>query len=38
VLWNDPALGIDWGLATDRAIVSPKDAALPTFADAFKFE
>jgi dTDP-4-dehydrorhamnose 3,5-epimerase len=28
LLWNDPALGINWGV-TD-AIISPKDVALPT--------
>ncbi|MDR2894936.1 MAG: dTDP-4-dehydrorhamnose 3,5-epimerase [Alistipes sp.] len=37
VLWCDPALGIDWGVAPDRAIVSAKDAALPTLAEAYKF-
>jgi dTDP-4-dehydrorhamnose 3,5-epimerase len=37
VLWNDPALGIDWGIDPAEAIVSDKDAALPLFADAFKF-
>ncbi|ALW84096.1 dTDP-4-dehydrorhamnose 3,5-epimerase [Hymenobacter sedentarius] len=29
--WNDPALGIEWGIAD--ALVSPKDAVLPTFAE-----
>ena len=29
--WNDPALGIDWGVAD--ALVSPKDALLPTLAE-----
>ena len=38
VLWCDPALGVDWGIGPDRAIVSAKDAALPGFADAFKFD
>ncbi len=38
VLWCDPALGIDWGIEPDEAIVSPKDAALPTFGGAFKFD
>lgn len=32
VLWNDPALAIDWGLAPGEAIVSAKDEILPTFA------
>ncbi len=38
VLWNDPALGIDWGIDQSAAIVSNKDAALPGFAEAYKFE
>lgn len=37
VAWNDPALGIDWGVpagrSDDRAILSPKDAAAPRLAD-----
>ena len=37
VLWNDPVLGIDWGIDPSEAIVSVKDAALPLFADAHKF-
>ena len=37
VLWNDPALAIDWGIDPSEAIVSAKDAALPNFADAYKF-
>jgi dTDP-4-dehydrorhamnose 3,5-epimerase len=31
VRWNDPTLGIAWGVAT--AVVSEKDAAQPLFAD-----
>jgi dTDP-4-dehydrorhamnose 3,5-epimerase len=38
VLWSDPALGIDWGISSAEAIVSPKDAALPTFANSTKFD
>lgn len=38
VLWNDPALGIDWRVPPKEAIVSEKDAALPIFAGAFKFD
>jgi dTDP-4-dehydrorhamnose 3,5-epimerase len=30
--WDDPALGIDWGIQAE-ALVSPKDAILPTFAE-----
>lgn len=30
ILWNDTALGIDWGI--EDAIVSEKDQVLPTFA------
>jgi dTDP-4-dehydrorhamnose 3,5-epimerase len=37
VLWNDPALGIDWGIAPSEAILSAKDAALPTMNEAYKF-
>lgn len=38
VLWNDPALGIDWQINRAEAVVSDKDAALPAFAEAYKFE
>jgi dTDP-4-dehydrorhamnose 3,5-epimerase len=42
VLWNDSALGIDWGTEFGfdpaQAIVSEKDRALPTFENAYKFE
>jgi dTDP-4-dehydrorhamnose 3,5-epimerase len=37
VLWNDPVLGIDWGVAADEAILSAKDAAGLTLADAEVF-
>ena len=33
ILFNDPALGIDWKLPADRVIVSEKDKQLPTFAN-----
>jgi dTDP-4-dehydrorhamnose 3,5-epimerase len=33
ILFNDPALGIDWKLSADRVIVSDKDKQLPTFAN-----
>jgi len=32
VLYNDPKLGIDWKIETDKAIVSEKDKVLPTLA------
>ena len=32
VCWADPALGIDWPVAPECAIVSGKDRALPLFA------
>ena len=39
LLWNDPALGIDWNLVDDKApILSDKDANAPMFADAKNFE
>lgn len=31
ILWNDPALGIDWGV--ENPVISPKDAILPTLAN-----
>ena len=33
LLWNDPALGIDWPSAANRAILSAKDKVLPRLAD-----
>ena len=33
VLWNDPALGIDWPVGMSDAIVSDKDRALPKLAE-----
>ena len=37
VLWNDPALGIDWGVAADAAILSAKDAVGLPLKDAEVF-
>jgi dTDP-4-dehydrorhamnose 3,5-epimerase len=37
VLWNDPALGIDWGVVADEAILSAKDAAGLPLKDAEVF-
>ena len=33
LLWNDPALGIEWPLAEHEAILSDKDRVQPRFAD-----
>ncbi len=33
LLWNDPALGIDWPVAADEAILSDKDRQQPVLAD-----
>lgn len=37
VLWNDPDLGIDWGVAPEDAVLSGKDQAGVRFADAEVF-
>ena len=34
ILWNDPALGIDWSVSATAAILSEKDRKHPTLADA----
>ncbi|MBC9934778.1 dTDP-4-dehydrorhamnose 3,5-epimerase [Chitinophaga qingshengii] len=33
IIYNDPALGIDWGIDLDKALVSEKDLVLPKLAD-----
>ena len=33
LLWNDPALGIEWPVAEDEAILSAKDKVQPRIAD-----
>ena len=33
LLWSDPALGIDWPVAPEEAVVNARDAAWPTLAD-----
>nr|WP_314431832.1 dTDP-4-dehydrorhamnose 3,5-epimerase [uncultured Brevundimonas sp.] len=32
VIWNDPAIGIDWPLPTTGPVLSDKDAVLPSLA------
>lgn len=34
ILWNDPAIGIDWGVAPAAAILSDKDRKHPLLANA----
>lgn len=34
VIWNDPALALPWPVAAGTAVLSEKDAVLPTFAEA----
>lgn len=34
ILWSDPALDIDWPVEPESAVVSAKDRALPTLAQA----
>ncbi|MBI1340429.1 dTDP-4-dehydrorhamnose 3,5-epimerase [bacterium] len=41
LLWNDPALAIDWGVPAGAATLSPKDAAAPRLSelvDAFGYD
>ena len=33
LLWNDPALGINWPIADDEAVFSEKDGKLPRLAE-----
>lgn len=35
VKFDDPALGIDWGLPHDELLISDKDQVLPSFKDVF---
>lgn len=37
VMWNDPAIGIEWPEATEP-LISEKDATLPMFAEAICFK
>ena len=34
IRWNDPALGIDWGIAPASAVLSDRDTKHPLFKDA----
>ena len=34
ILWSDPALGIDWGISAQQAVLSEKDRKYPTLAEA----
>ena len=34
IRWNDPALGIQWGIAEGAAVLSEKDRKYPVLADA----
>jgi len=34
IAWNDPSLGIDWRLAPEDVILSPKDSAHPLLSEA----
>lgn len=33
IAWNDPAIGIDWGVPAEEAILSAKDSRHPLLAD-----
>lgn len=33
ILWSDPSLQIDWGIPTDKELVSEKDVQLPLLKD-----
>ncbi len=33
VIWNDPVLAINWGIAEQDALISPKDVVLPEFSE-----
>lgn len=33
IMWNDPAIGIEWPIAPNEAILSAKDAELPRLAE-----
>ena len=33
LLWNDPALGIDWPISAEQAVINARDAGWPGLAD-----
>lgn len=33
IIWNDPEIGIDWGLAAEDVVLSPKDMCHPMLKD-----
>lgn len=37
IRWNDPALGIQWGVSEDQAIMADRDRRFPTLAEAADF-
>lgn len=37
IRWNDPALGIDWGVTEAEALLSTRDRAHPPFAELPRF-
>jgi dTDP-4-dehydrorhamnose 3,5-epimerase len=38
LLWCDPALGIEWPIKPDEAVITARDAALPTLKDLGRVE
>lgn len=36
IIYNDPALGIDWGITEGSEVVSDKDIVLPNFNEIYK--
>ena len=34
ILWNDPALGIEWGISEAKAVVNVRDAGFPRLSEA----
>jgi dTDP-4-dehydrorhamnose 3,5-epimerase len=41
IIWNDPDIAIDWPIAPEKAVLSPRDALLPRLAelpDCFRYD